>query len=32
MVNRLLQDLERGGYIGVTRERIALMKKLPPRW
>ncbi|MBL8342560.1 MAG: Crp/Fnr family transcriptional regulator [Rubrivivax sp.] len=32
MVNRLLQDLERGGYIEVTRERIALLKKLPPRW
>jgi CRP/FNR family cyclic AMP-dependent transcriptional regulator len=32
MVNRLLQDLARGGYIKVTRERIALLRKLPPRW
>ncbi len=32
MVNRLLQDLARGGYIEVTRARIVLMKKLPPRW
>jgi CRP/FNR family cyclic AMP-dependent transcriptional regulator len=32
MVNRLLQDLERGGYIEVARERIALLKKLPPKW
>ena len=32
MVNRLLQDLARGGYIEVTRERIVLHRKLPPRW
>ena len=32
MVNRLLQDLERGGYIEVSRERIVLLKKLPSRW
>lgn len=32
MVNRLLQDLARGGYIEVSRERIVLVKKLPPRW
>jgi CRP/FNR family transcriptional regulator, cyclic AMP receptor protein len=32
MVNRLLQDLERGGYIAVSRERIELLKKLPSRW
>jgi len=32
MVNRLLQDLERGGYIEATRERIVLLKKLPPKW
>jgi CRP/FNR family cyclic AMP-dependent transcriptional regulator len=32
MVNRLLQDLERGGYITATRERIVLLKKLPPKW
>lgn len=32
MVNRLLQDLARGGYIELTRERIVLLKRLPPRW
>lgn len=32
MVNRLLQDLARGGYIEVTRQRIVLLRKLPPRW
>lgn len=32
MVNRLLQDLARGGYIEITREHIVLLKKLPPRW
>ena len=32
MVNRLLQDLARGGYIEVTRERIVLLRKLPPHW
>ena len=32
MVNRLLQDLARGGYIEVSRERIVLLRKLPPRW
>ena len=32
MVNRLLQDLARGGYVEVSRERIVLLKKLPPRW
>ena len=32
MVNRLLQDLARGGYIEVTRAQIVLLKKLPPRW
>lgn len=32
MVNRLLQDLARGGYIEVTRERILLLKSLPARW
>ena len=32
MVNRLLQDLARGGYIVVSREHILLLKKLPPRW
>ena len=32
MVNRLLQDPTRGGYIEVTRERIVLLKALPARW
>ena len=32
MVNRLLQDLARGGYIKVTRERIVLLSELPRRW
>jgi CRP/FNR family cyclic AMP-dependent transcriptional regulator len=32
MVNRLLQDLARGGYIEVSRERIVLLRKLPNRW
>lgn len=32
MVNRLLQDLERGGYIEVSRERIVLLRKLPQKW
>ena len=32
MVNRLLQDLARGGYIEMPRGRIVLLKSLPPRW
>lgn len=32
MVHRLLHDLVAGGYIEMTRERIVLLKKLPPRW
>ncbi len=32
MVNRLLRDLADGGYIELGRERIVLLKKLPPRW
>jgi CRP/FNR family transcriptional regulator, cyclic AMP receptor protein len=32
MVNRLLQDLMRGGYIEMSRERIVLLRKLPPKW
>ena len=32
MVNRLLQDLVRGGYVEVSPARIVLLKKLPPRW
>ena len=32
MVNRLLQDLARGGYIEVSQRGICLLKKLPHRW
>jgi CRP/FNR family cyclic AMP-dependent transcriptional regulator len=32
MVNRLLKDLARGGYIEVSRERIVLLGELPRRW
>jgi CRP/FNR family cyclic AMP-dependent transcriptional regulator len=32
MVNRLLQDLARGGYIEPSRKHIVLLRKLPPRW
>ena len=32
MVNRLMTDLAKGGYIEVSRERIVLLKKLPPKW
>ncbi|HUG23997.1 Crp/Fnr family transcriptional regulator [Piscinibacter sp.] len=32
MVNRLLQDLARGGYIEVSREHIVLLKRLPTKW
>ena len=32
MINRLLHDLVRGGYIELTRGRIVLLKKLPRRW
>ena len=32
MVNRIVQDLERGGYIASTRGRIELLKALPKRW
>jgi CRP/FNR family cyclic AMP-dependent transcriptional regulator len=32
MVNRLLSDLAKGGYIEVSRGRIVLLRKLPPKW
>lgn len=32
MINRLLHDLGRGGYIEVSRGRIVLLKKLPLHW
>ena len=27
-----LTDLAKGGYIEVSRERIVLLRKLPPQW
>ncbi|MEJ8857471.1 Crp/Fnr family transcriptional regulator [Variovorax robiniae] len=32
MVNRLLTDLAKGGYIEVSRDRIVLLAKLPSKW
>lgn len=32
MINRLLQDLARGGYIELERGSIVLLKPLPSRW
>lgn len=32
MINRLLQDLVRGGYVEMERGRIVLLQRLPPRW
>ena len=32
MVNRIVQDLERGGYIACSRGRIELLRALPKRW
>ena len=32
MVNRLVQDLARGGYIEVSRDGIVLLGELPRRW
>ena len=32
MVNRLLHDLVRGGYIEKSRDGIVLLKKPPSRW
>jgi CRP/FNR family transcriptional regulator, cyclic AMP receptor protein len=32
MINRLMQDLARGGYIEVTRERIVILQSLPTHW
>jgi CRP/FNR family cyclic AMP-dependent transcriptional regulator len=32
MVNRILQDLTKGGYISVTREGIVLHRELPRQW
>lgn len=32
MVNRLMRDLTRGGYISASRGRIVLLKKLPLHW
>lgn len=32
MIHRLMHDLLEGGYIEVSRDRIVLLKDLPPRW
>ena len=32
MANRLLQDLARGGWIEISRNRILLLNKLPAKW
>lgn len=32
MVNKLLNDLEAGGFIELRRRRIALLRRLPARW
>jgi CRP/FNR family transcriptional regulator, cyclic AMP receptor protein len=32
MVNRLLKDLEAGGYVAIERRRIRVLKALPRRW
>jgi len=32
MINRLLTDLVKGGYIDVSGHGIVLLKKLPPKW
>lgn len=32
MINRLLHDLERGGYVQLERGCIVLLRKLPQRW
>ena len=32
MVSRILKDLESGGYVELRERRIALVKRLPPRW
>lgn len=32
MFSRLMHDLVQGGFVEVSRERIVLLKNLPPRW
>lgn len=32
MVNRIVRDLEKGGYLQIARRKITLLKPLPPRW
>jgi CRP/FNR family cyclic AMP-dependent transcriptional regulator len=32
MVNRIVRELEKGGYLQVARRRITRLKPLPPRW
>ncbi len=32
MVSKILRDLEKGGYIGVDKRHMTLVKKLPAKW
>lgn len=32
MISRVMKDLERGGYVEVTRQQITLLKALPAQW
>jgi CRP/FNR family cyclic AMP-dependent transcriptional regulator len=32
MVGRILRDLARGGYVDMSRGRIAILRQLPKRW
>jgi hypothetical protein len=32
MVGRILRDLSRGGYVEMSRGRIAILRPLPKRW
>jgi hypothetical protein len=32
MVGRILRDLSRGGYVEMSRGRIAILRQLPKRW
>ena len=32
MINRILKDLSKGGYISIGKTEIVLLKALPKRW
>jgi CRP/FNR family cyclic AMP-dependent transcriptional regulator len=32
MVSRIFKDLRKGGYIAIEDKRVALLKRLPPKW